>query len=295
MKKYCFIDDSVSGVGGTSLTLDAIVEPERENVDFVPTREFSLKQAFSEYDFFILGNITSFDKNSYDSIMTMMEGKPFVKIEFDYGYCVFRGRIPHQMLGGEKCNCMDSRKGNKELIDLYDSIKSYSDHVFYMSEDQMKIHNDDLLGFDSRKKSILSSCFSSENMLSFSKLRNKTKNGRYAIIDGQGGWHTQAKGINESIKYAKSNNLNFDIIKTDTHSEMLNKLSEYKGIITLPIIHDTCPRITIEARFMGLEVITNEFSQHIREKWWKASDRQAYEYIESRPAFFWDKIKCLKY
>ena len=72
-----------------------------------------------------------------------------------------------------------------------------------MSKEQMEIHDEDLLGIDETKKSVLSSCFSTETMLRFESLANKNKSDKYAIIDGQGGWHTQAKGINESIKHAE--------------------------------------------------------------------------------------------
>ena len=61
----------------------------------------------------------------------------------------------------------------------------------------------------------------------------------------------------------------------------------------MPIIHDTCPRITIEARYMGLKVITNEFSQHIGEEWWQGTDEEAFSFTKSRPKFFWEKLKCL--
>ena len=56
---------------------------------------------------------------------------------------------------------------------------------------------------------------------------------------------------------------------------MINLLSSYKGLISLPIIEDTCPRITLEARYMGLEVITNKMSQHTKEDWWVKSDEEA--------------------
>ena len=144
------------------------------------------------------------------------------------------------------------------------------------------------------KKSILSSCFTLETLLLFDKLKNKKKNNKYAIIDGQGGWHSQAKGVSESIKHAKENKIEYDLIKTKTHIEMLNLLSSYKGLISLPIIDDTCPRITLEARYMGLDVITNNFSQHITEDWWKGNDEEALSFTKSRPNYFWNKLKCLK-
>ena len=158
----------------------------------------------------------------------------------------------------------------------------------------MKIHNDSLMGIDPKKKTVLSSCFSSEDMLLMSELRKKTKNKKFAIIDGKGGWHTEAKGIKPSIEYAESNNIEYDVIKTETHHEMLHLLSDYKGLINKPIIDDTCPRVTIEAKLMGLEVILDEMSQHITEEWWKQTPGKIIKYLSSRPKLFWETVKCLK-
>ena len=290
MSKFCFIDDSVSGVGGTALTLEAIVEPQKDNIDFISTSDLKLTDLFKNYDLFIIGNVLGFDENSSDCLMYLTENFRFVKIEFDYGYCRYRGPIPHQVLGNAECDCPN----NSLLSQLYNNIKINSLHVFYMSEEQMNMHHHALGGISKKKKSVLSSCFLSKNMLKMKELSKKDGNGKYAIIDGQGGWHTRAKGINESINYAKENNLKYDLIKTETHEEMLNLLSDYEGLIFMPIIHDTCPRVVIEARYMGLEVITNERSQHIKEDWWKKTDERAFEFTKSRPKYFWDTVKCLK-
>jgi len=293
--KVFLVDDSVSGVGGTSLTLDAIIEPHKDIVKLISTVDFSLKDAFEEKVFFILGNLTHFSKNSLDAIVALMENKPFCKIEFDYGYCPYRGSIPHKILGKTDCNCPYGKDSQLHLREIYELIKNNSLHIFYMSEAQMRIHDKHLLGISPEKKSILSSCFTESTLLKFKTLKEKQKNNKYAIIDGNGGWHSEAKGVEKSIEYAKNNNLKFDLIKTKTHDEMLNLLSNYKGLITFPIIDDTCPRITLEARYMGLDIITNNFSQHITEIWWKGSDEKAINFTSSRPKFFWDKIKCLKY
>lgn len=294
MPQICVIDDSVSGVGGTSLTLNAIMAKNVENIEFIPTSDLSLKDVFKPYDLFILGNIMGYNNNSFDALMHLMSNCKFVKIEFDYGYCPYRGLVPHKILGKEECSCPFGKTGDPHLSKIYSRIKSQSSYIFYMSDGQMNMHDIALGGIDKNKKSRLSSCFSEENMLLMDRLKSKKKNDKYAIIDGKGGWHTQAKGIKESIEYAKENNLSFDLIKTETHKEMLNLLSEYKGLISMPIIHDTCPRITIEAKFMGLEVITNEMSQHTTELWWQMQTDDAVNYIKGRPKFFWDKIKCLK-
>jgi hypothetical protein len=287
-----FIDDCVAGVGGTSLTLDAIIEPHEDQVQLISTKEFSLMDSF-KYEGFIFGNIMGFANNSFDAIIHTMKSKPFFKIEFDYGYCIYRGRIPHKVLGNQDCDCHKSTNASG-LRKIYKLIHSNALHVFYMSEEQMLFHSEDLNFDTSQNKSVLSSCFTSNTMLQFSNLCKKKKNSKFAVIDGNGGWHSQAKGINEAIKHAENDSLNYEIIKTKTHKEMLDTLSNYHGLIFLPIIHDTCPRVTLEAKYMGLEVITNSRSQHTKEKWWNDSTENAFQFTQSRPNYFWKMLrKCL--
>jgi len=84
------------------------------------------------------------------------------------------------------------------------------------------------------------------------------------------------------------------LLKTETQEEMLQKLSTYRGLIFLPLIEDTCPRVVIEAKLLGLEIITNSNSQHIKEDWWKdKSIGDIEEYLKERPNFFWKTIHQL--
>ena len=90
----------------------------------------------------------------------------------------------------------------------------------------------------------------------------------------------------------RQNNLQSDIIQTETHDKMLKLLSTYKGLIFLPIIQDTCPRIVIEAKLLGLELIINNNCQHITEDWWKdKSIEEITTYLKSRPEYFWRKME----
>ncbi len=286
--KYIFIDDAVPGVGGTSLTLEGIVEPESKNVSFIPTHELSLGKVFAlQPHKWILGNITNLSPSVIDVLGWLMANKPFVKIEFDYGFCPYRGEIPHKILGEASCECPHGEGSQHFLNYLYDLIHAHAEYVFYMSDEQMNLHASSLGHSLTSRHLRLSSCFTKGSLKTMSRLRNEPKNSKYAIVDGNGGWHTQAKGVEESRKYADKHKLDFDLIKTDTNKEMLELLSTYKGLIFLPIIHDTCPRITIEAKLLGLEVITHKKSQHISEEWWNKSLTDIEYYIKERPQYFW--------
>ena len=121
--KYIVIDDSVQGVGGTSLTLDGIIEPEKDNVGLISTQEFSLTQAFSlNPKKWIIGNVTNLTASVADVLCWLMENKPFVKIEFDYGFCPYRGEIPHKTLAKKDCRCPFHVESYNPLAKIYELI-----------------------------------------------------------------------------------------------------------------------------------------------------------------------------
>jgi hypothetical protein len=286
-RQYLLIDDSVMALGGTALTLEALIKPNRGNVNTVATEYFR----FNESDdlFYIVGNCLTLSQESFESLYYLFQKGNFCKIEFDYGFCQFRGPYPHKHFKGKECDCPNYLP----LEQLYKGITKNAKKIFYMSDQQRDIHLKHLPDLNKDKTLRLSSTFLNENYKKFKELRSKEKNGKYAIIEGQGGWHTEAKGIKESVEYAQKNKIDYDLISTKSHDQMLELLSEYSGIIFLPIIEDTCPRVTIEAKLLGLDVITNNNSQHTTEEWWGDDLDKMEEYLSKRPEFLWRTLNEL--
>lgn len=287
--RYILVDDSVDGIGGTALTLEGLIEPVKKEVLELATREVTLTQLAKHRDkIWIFGNIHGLSPESFSCIAECMRVSTFFKIDFDYGYCVYRGRIPHERLGGGPCNCQSNPQAMMYQT-IYDLICRFSSHNFYMSAEQLAFHIEDLQ-MPGDKCSVLSSCFTENFFKLIDEIKSLQNNGRYAIIDGQGGWHTEAKGIKESIKHATEKNLEYDLLKTNSHKELMEQLCLYQGLIFLPIIHDTCPRITIEAKLLGLNLIINEKCQHKTEDWWQLAAPEMEDYLRGRPHFLWNKI-----
>lgn len=158
-----------------------------------------------------------------------------------------------------------------------------------MSQEQMDFHVQDA-GIDPSKCHVLSSCFTADFYSFIEQLSKRPKNNTYAIIDGQGGWHSTAKGVTDAIKLAEKHGFDYKLLKTPSHRELMELLSEYKGLIFQPIIHDTCPRITIEARLLNLDLHINGRCQHINETWWKEDTTTMTNYLKGRPSFLWNTI-----
>ena len=100
MIKYTFIDDSVVNLGGTSLTLNAIIEPFKEECELISTADLNkIHLQFKHPRVWIIGNTLNLNKESYETLITILQRKRTVKIDFDYGYCKYRGPTPHKILG----------------------------------------------------------------------------------------------------------------------------------------------------------------------------------------------------
>jgi hypothetical protein len=288
--RYVYLDDSNIEIGGTNFTSLAILEDRIEDVEIIKCSELKVHTIDSNKDsFWILGNITGLFSLDSNVITHLVESiKDFVKIEFDYNYCQYRGEIPHQVLGGEVCKCPAV-----PVVDyLYSWVITTSKHMFFMSERQRAIYSTHFPTFKFHCSSVLSSCFTRGNLQLFRNVRRQEseKNDRYAILKGFGGWHSKAKGLEESIKYCIENNLPYDVLPIQQYEQHIGTLSKYKGLIFLPIIDDTCPRCVIEAKLLDLQVVTSLNSQHVTEWWWDQEKEEVEKYVSDRPKYFWAKI-----
>jgi hypothetical protein len=127
--------------------------------------------------------------------------------------------------------------------------------------------------------------FSDKVLNRFEKAKEKDRNDVWLIQDSQS-W---IKGTADAIDYAKKNNLKYELIKNMSHEEVLDKMATSKGLIFFPRGGDTCPRLVIEAKLSGCELILNDYVQHKNEDWFTGSKEDAINYLRSRGKEFWDK------
>jgi len=95
------------------------------------------------------------------------------------------------------------------------------------------------------------------------------------------------KGANNAIDWCKSNSINFTLVKDIAYDAMLESMRKHQLLVYLPNAKDTCPRMVIEAKLLGCELIINENVQHKDESWFLGSNEQILDYLASRPNAFW--------
>lgn len=197
-------------------------------------------------------------------------------VEYDYKYCQYRSSHLHKLQTGKDCDCHTNQHG-KLVAALYQSAK----HVFFMSEKQ-KNEYERLFPEIKLKATVLSSIWNEQDINTLLTIgKNRISNGKWAILQG-GSW---IKNQQATETYAKSKGLSYELIGGLPYQEFIKKLGEYEGLIFHPAGYDTCPRLVVEAKLMGLQLDLNDNVQHKDETWFNGSNVEGY--LLDRPNEFW--------
>jgi hypothetical protein len=114
-----------------------------------------------------------------------------------------------------------------------------------------------------------------ETMLSMSKVDKKPT----CAIMSSTNWH---KNTADAIKLCKTKQWDYDIIPPCSYMEFLLRLGESEKFVFLPKTPETLSRITVEARMMGLSVVTNNMVGATKEDWFNLKGEELIEVIKNK-------------
>ena len=273
-----FVSDAFSEqyAGGAELTTDAIISSSLFPVNKVLSQQVNLKLLQKYKDsFWIFGN---FSGVAPDCLLYAAKNLKYSVIEYDYKFCKFRSVNKHEKFE-DVCNCHTTSNGK-----LIASFLTRSQMNFWMSKKQCDVHTE-LFPFI-KNNTILSSVFSDDTLSHLKKLKINKKNNKWIILDSPS-W---IKGREDAILYAQENNLEYELVWGLKYEDLLKKLAGSRGLILLPPGRDTCPRLAIESKILGCELILNDNVQHKDEPWF-ASRSSILEHMSTRGNHFWRKIE----
>jgi glycosyltransferase involved in cell wall biosynthesis len=267
--------------GGAELTTDALINTSGNfKIAKIRSTDITMDILSSGVDKYWI--FTNFAGLNFELIPAIIANLKYSIIEYDFKYCTYRSPEKHFSETGSECDCHISMNGKMVSAFFYGA-----NCLFWMSEKQ-KDHYEDIFPFLSQKISaVLSSVFSKEFFENVSRLSEKDKNETYLIV-GSNSW---IKGVDDAISFCKDNSLKYEVVSGITHSQMLEKMSESKGIVFLPKGGDTCPRIVIEAKLLGCELILNNNVMHKDEEWFSSDAiKDTVDWLVSGPSRFWTEI-----
>jgi len=273
-----FIDDYR---GGAELTTAALMRgaPKGTQMFKIHCQDVTEKVATELSDHhWVICNFTRLSDNMKVFFCKNME---YSIIEYDYKFCRYRSLEKHAALGKEECECLGTLTGK-----INTAFYCYAKRMWFMSDQQKNIFLTKIPKLKEDNCTTLSSMFVEGDLRFIESLKNNEKEDKYLII-GSSSW---IKGLEENIRFATENNLDYEVVDGLPYHELIIKLSTRKGLIFRPLGGDTCPRIVIEGKLLGCDLLLNDFVQHKEEEWFATQDG-CYEYLKGRPQVFWSQYE----
>jgi len=265
-------------VGGAELTTDAIMDSSLIPFGKVFSQQINVEE-MEKYKkaFWIFGNFAAVPE---ECLIYAAKNLNYAILEYDYKYCIYRSPEKHA-LSDEECNCAKERRG-KVISIFLNGAKA----VWWMSKKQMEHYQSHFSFLKNDNNRVLSSVFSPATLDFIGSLDTSNKNDKWIILNSPS-W---IKGVDDAVSYAKKNGLEYELVWGLEYDDLLQKLADSKGVIFFPKAGDTCPRMIIEAKLLGCELLLNDNVQHKDEPWFKTK-QSTLEYLRKRTDIFWNRIE----
>ena len=282
MKKIAFIADYFieDGIGGAELTTDAVIRyGTSKGFEISPVKCSDLTVEIlqlnnNEYHFIVC----NFTQLNNDVKIYMIKNCSYSIIEYDYKICQYRSFELHQQIEGTPCDCHLRASGK-----INSAFFGYAKKVWFMSEKQKNMILDKISVLKNENCEVLNSVFAYGDLNFMYSIKDNEKDNKYLILDSQ----SPVKPSDKCIEYANVNNLEYELISNLLYHELLIKLSVSKGLIFMPVASDTCPRLVMEAKMLGCDLVLNDHVQHKDEEWFKTQE-SCFEHLDNRGDVFWN-------
>lgn len=264
--------------GGAELTSEVIIKNSTFDIEKIKCSLVTLDFIKNNKNtFWIFGNFASL---GLEEKVYFLKNEDYSIIEYDYKYCEYRNDDLHNLYHGQ-CKCEGNFIGKINSLFLFKSKI-----IWWMSEKQREHYMDKFPFLKKTNNKILSSLFEKETLEKILLLAKNPKNGKWLILNS----NSPVKNTNGCKEYAEKNNLLYEMVWGLKYKDMLEKMSTFQGVIFLPSGKDTCPRLTIEAKLLGCELVLNDKVQHAEESWFKDKE-SIIDYLTGRENIFWEEVQ----
>lgn len=276
--------------GGAELTTESLIKeaPRSRKIFKLHSNSLTPELIRNNKDkTFIITNFVTATSESLDTFVE--EAVKYYIIEFDYKYCRFRSEGLHLMQTKKPCDCATNEAIKNVLVPFFKAAQK----IFWMSEAQKKRYTTKVPEIKEINSEVLSSVFDKESLDFIESLYQETKNKeklkKIAILSkDNSSW---IKGIESTIAYLNVEGKEYVHLPKLPYKQFLAEMARYQTFCFRPSDKDTCPRIVIEAKLLGLDLLLNRNVQHKDEAWFNSSREEMINYLSSRSEFFWSSIK----
>lgn len=280
-KNFCFVADFFAheeDYGGAAMVDKAIMDKLNINFDFISYKNL---KPLRDDTFYIIANrslfprqyLNSFKKNNY----IVLEHDS----QFDKGMPGTPGRNPY--LYNPEGIVPDQYKQD---LKFYENAKA----VLFQTEFQKNLFEKN--NVHGNFINLSSTIFSDDdlNLLREINSRSIIPQRKYCIMNSK----VYLKGTPQAINFCKENNLDFDLIEPNKNrKELFEKLSSYSTLVFIPLSPESCCRLVMEARMLGLNIITTKNYGASTSPWFRLSGNLLIDEIENLNKLAINKIKEL--
>lgn len=268
-KKVLLISDEVyseiknGGAESNNNEIIKILNASGIKCDFIKTHDFNnIFNLSTNYDLYIVSNFYFISEEAKNFLYT----KKYIITEHDYKFvrernpCLFQNLTVPQ----DRIIHADFYKNAKFVL-----VQSgFQKQVFGRS-----IKLDNIINFSGN-------LWPDETLDLISSLSKTPKNGKAAII-GEDDYGIKGRDI--SIQFCNKVHLKHELLPKTDHHSFLKNLSKYSTYVFFPRSPETLSRVCIEARLMGLSVITTDYTAAVHENFFDYESNKMIEYIKNKP------------
>tara|TARA_R110000824_G_scaffold101386_7_gene240887 strand:- start:2648 stop:3493 length:846 start_codon:yes stop_codon:yes gene_type:complete len=114
-----------------------------------------------------------------------------------------------------------------------------------------------------------------EKIEDFSKIE---KNNKCSILDS----NIAHKNTSDAISYCAFNKLEYDLVRSNNYLVFLQRIGANNKLIFFPKTPETLSRIVVEARMMGMSVVTNNLVGATKEDWFSLKGAELIEVMKEK-------------
>lgn len=267
-RHLCYVADFFAheeSFGGAAMVDKAIMDRLGNKFDYISYKNI---KPIRNDTFYIIANrslfprdyLNSFKKNQYIIIehdSQFDKGMPGTNGRNPYVYNA-QGLVPDQF---------------KQDLEFYKKARK----VFLQTDFHKRLF--ELNNIQGNLCSLKSTIFSENDFDLIRQINNKqiTPKRKYCILNS----NVWLKGTPQAIDFCKSNNLDFDLIEPNKNREQFfSTLSQYSTLVFFPLSPESCCRLVMEAKMLGLNVITSKNYGASTSEWFKLNGENLISEIE---------------
>ena len=261
--------------GGAELTSQALIE-DGQNVFRMHSAHLTKKIIKdNKHLVWVFGNTSQMPY----PLMDKLKGITYYSLEYDLRFCTSRSLELHKINHKAPCNCLEKEYG-KTIVRFLQGAKN----VFWMAERQKQVYEQHC-GIENIG-TVLNSVLSRDSLriLDLLRIGRKPIANQWAVY-GSSSW---IKGTEEALAWCKLNNKTPKILEKMAPQQFLQELAKCEGLVFLPKDSDTCPRLVLEAKMLGLNLVLNEHVLHAKESWFDSDQFESH--LRNRSKAFWDVV-----